>query len=106
MKLIQIAIQKIDESLMGIDDKIPFIPRSAEWPRPSTAIKAICQTEQIGGAEDVAINHLSGPRIGVAGDLGDEMQRDTFPIELGKTVVPERVGSELGNAGPAGQSLA
>jgi len=72
----------------------------------SSVVEAISQTEQIGGAEDVAVDQLSGPRIGVAGDLGDEMQRDTPPIELGKTVVPERVGTELRNSGPAGQSLA
>jgi len=53
MKLIQIAIQKIDESLMGIDDKIPFIPRSAEWPRPSTAIKAIDEAQKVDESEEV-----------------------------------------------------
>jgi len=70
----------------------------------SDAVKAISETKQVGRAEDMTINKLSGPGVGVAGDLGDEVQRDSLSIKLGETIMPERVGPEFGNAGPAGQT--
>lgn len=70
-----------------------------------SAVKTIGEAKKVGRAEDVAVDDLSRASVGVAGDLGNEVQRDTPPVKLGETIVPKRVGPELRDSGPACQAL-